>query len=122
MSLYHKYLFQHYNDIPMFGKISASFLRKSTRRRACTPLSVHGAALDLKDIDHRLNKEHECTLLRLPRTMASTVIFSYFIRPTELTADNGAFYVRKKGYWLPKKELEGPIHACDKEQMARPSV
>jgi hypothetical protein len=31
---------------------------------------VHGATLDIKDIDHRLNSEHECTPLRLPRTMA----------------------------------------------------
>jgi hypothetical protein len=28
----------------------------------------------------------------------------------------------KKGKWLPKKELEGPIYVCDKEQMARLSV
>jgi hypothetical protein len=26
----------------------------------------------------------------------------------------------KKGIWLPKKELEGHIHVCAKEQMARP--
>jgi hypothetical protein len=50
-------------------------LRKSPRRRACALLSVHGAALD---IDHILNSEHECTPLRLPRTMASTVIFPYY--------------------------------------------
>jgi hypothetical protein len=32
---------------------------------------VHGAALDIKDIDHRLkNSEHEFTPLRLPRTIA----------------------------------------------------
>jgi hypothetical protein len=28
------------------------------------------AALDIKDIDHILNSEHECTPLRLPSTMA----------------------------------------------------
>jgi hypothetical protein len=31
---------------------------------------MHGAALDIKDIDHILNSEHECTPLRLPRKMA----------------------------------------------------
>jgi hypothetical protein len=30
-----------------------------------------------KDIDHILNSEHECALLRLPRAMASMVIFPY---------------------------------------------
>jgi hypothetical protein len=30
---------------------------------------VHGADLDTKDIDHRLNSEHECTLPRLPRAI-----------------------------------------------------
>jgi hypothetical protein len=38
---------------------------------------VHGAALDTKDIDHILNSEHECALLRLPRAMAHMVIFTY---------------------------------------------
>jgi hypothetical protein len=28
----------------------------------------------------------------------------------------------KSGIWLPKKELERPIHVCAKEQMARSSV
>jgi hypothetical protein len=31
-----------------------------------------------KDLDHILNSEHECTPLRLPRTMDTTVIFPYF--------------------------------------------
>jgi hypothetical protein len=56
-----------------------------------------------KDIDHILKSEHEFTLLRLPRTMASIVIFPYFIRPIELTAENGAFYVRKEGYLASQK-------------------
>jgi hypothetical protein len=30
--------------------------------------------------------------------MVYTVIFPSFIRPTELTSDNGAFYARKEGY------------------------
>jgi hypothetical protein len=33
-------------------------------------MGVHSAALDIKDIDHIMNSEHECALLRLPRTMA----------------------------------------------------
>jgi hypothetical protein len=28
-------------------------------------LGVHGAALDIKDIDHIMNSEHECALLGL---------------------------------------------------------
>jgi hypothetical protein len=31
---------------------------------------VHGAALDIKDIDHIMKSEHEFALLRLHRTMA----------------------------------------------------
>jgi hypothetical protein len=31
-----------------------------------------------KDIDHRLKCEHECTPLRLPRTMASMILCPYF--------------------------------------------
>jgi hypothetical protein len=58
-------------------------------------LVVHGAALNIKDIDHILNSEHECALLRLPRAIAHMVIFSLFIRTIELTVDNGAFYSRK---------------------------
>jgi hypothetical protein len=42
------------------------------------------------------------------------VIFPQFIRPIELTVDNGAFYARKNDIWLPKKELKGPIHVCTK--------
>jgi hypothetical protein len=48
-----------------------------------------------KDIDHILNSEHECALPILRRAMAPMVIFPYFIRPIELTVENGAFYARK---------------------------
>jgi hypothetical protein len=45
-------------------------------------LGMHGAALDIKDIYHRLNSEHECTILRLTRTMTingylSLVYYTY---------------------------------------------
>jgi hypothetical protein len=70
-------------------------IRKSACRCACALMGVQGAALDIKDIHHILNSEHECALLRLPRAMASMVIFHYFIRPIELTVDNGAFYAKK---------------------------
>jgi hypothetical protein len=96
-------------------------IRKSACRCACALIGVHGAALD-RDIDHILNSEHECALPRLPRSMVPIVILTYFIRPIELTVDNGAFMRGKNGIWLPKKELERPIHVCSKEQMARPSV
>jgi hypothetical protein len=56
------------------NNISLRGLKKSARRRACALLSVHGAALDIK-IYIILNSEHEWTLLRLPRTMASMLIF-----------------------------------------------
>jgi hypothetical protein len=59
-----------------------------------------------KDIDHILNSEHECTLLRLHRTMASMVIFSWFLRPIELTVDNGAFYAWKEGYMASQEGIE----------------
>jgi hypothetical protein len=55
--------------------------------------------------------EHKCTLLRLLRTMASTVIFPKFIRPIELTADNGAFYARKQGYMASQKGI-GRTYTC----------
>jgi hypothetical protein len=32
------------------------------------------------------------------------------------------FMQGKKGIWIPNKELEGLIHICAKEQMARPYV
>jgi hypothetical protein len=32
------------------------------------------------------------------------------------------FMQGKKGIWLPKKELEGPIHVCAKDRMAGSSV
>jgi hypothetical protein len=96
-------------------------LRKSVRRRACA-LWRAWRFLIYKYIDHIMKCEHECAIPRLPRAMAFMVIFSYFIRPIELTVDNGAFHARKECYMLPKKELEIPIHVCAKEQMARPSV
>jgi hypothetical protein len=58
------------------NNISLRGLRKSARRCACALMGVHDDAL-YKDIDHILNSEHECALLRLPRTMASMVIFPY---------------------------------------------
>jgi hypothetical protein len=33
------------------------------------------------------------------------VIFTYFIRPTELTADNGAFYARKEWYMASQEGI-----------------
>jgi hypothetical protein len=44
--------------------------------------------------------------------MAPTDVFPYFIRPTELTADNGAFYAMKEWYMA---SLDQPIHACAKD-------
>jgi hypothetical protein len=58
------------------NNITLRGLRKSTFRCACALLSVHGAALYM-NIDHIMKCEHECTPLRLPRTMASMVIFPY---------------------------------------------
>jgi hypothetical protein len=64
-----------------------------------------------RDIDHILNNEHECTLQRLPRTMASMVIFPLFSRPIELTLDNGAFYARRQGY-MASQEGIGRTYTC----------
>jgi hypothetical protein len=72
---------------------------------------MHGADLDIKDIDHILNSEHECTLLRLPRTMAHMVIFPYFIIPIDLKVDNGAFYARKEWY-MASQEGIGRTYTC----------
>jgi hypothetical protein len=58
----------HNNSISLRG------LRKSARRRACV-LERAWRCFRYKDIDHITKCEHECTPLRLPRTMASTVIF-----------------------------------------------
>jgi hypothetical protein len=66
---------------------------------------VHDIALDLKDIDYTLNSEHECTLPILPRAMAPMVILTKFIRPIELTADNGAFYARKEWYMASQEGI-----------------
>jgi hypothetical protein len=62
--------------LPSGADREATILRKSARRRVCALMGVHGAALDIKDIDHIFNSEHECALLILPRTMASMVIFT----------------------------------------------
>jgi hypothetical protein len=56
--------------------ISLRGLRKSARRRACA-LGRAWRCFRYKDIDHNLRTEHECIILRLPRTMVSTVIFPY---------------------------------------------
>jgi hypothetical protein len=58
-----------------------------------------------KDIELILNSEHECSLMRLPRTMASMVIFHYSIRSIELTVDNDAFYVRKEWYMASQEGI-----------------
>jgi hypothetical protein len=59
------------NNISLWG------LRKSTRRRACA-LERAWRFFRNKDIDHIIIKcKHECTPLRLPRTMASALIFPY---------------------------------------------
>jgi hypothetical protein len=50
--------------------ISLRGLRNSARRRACALMGMHGTSLYLKYIDHIMKSEHECALLRLPRTMA----------------------------------------------------
>jgi hypothetical protein len=64
------------------NNITLRGLRKRAGRCACALLSMHGAwrCLRYKDIDHILNSEHECTLLGLPETMASMVIFRYNCR------------------------------------------
>jgi hypothetical protein len=51
------------NSIPLRG------LRKSARRRACA-LERVWRYFRYKDIDHIMEREHECTPLRLPRKMA----------------------------------------------------
>jgi hypothetical protein len=60
-------LFQN-NNINLRG------LRKSARRRACA-LERAWRCFRYKEIDHIMKCEHECTPLRLPRTMASMAIF-----------------------------------------------
>jgi hypothetical protein len=85
-------------------------LRKSTRRFACA-LGRAWRCFRYKCIDHILNSEHECALLRLPRTMASIVIFPEFIRPIELTVDNGAFYARKE-WFMASQEGIGKTYTC----------
>jgi hypothetical protein len=49
-------------------------IRKSAQRRVCA-LGRAWRCFRYKDIEHILKSEHEYTLLRLPRTMASMVIF-----------------------------------------------
>jgi hypothetical protein len=56
------------------NNISLRGLRKIARRRAYA-LERAWRCFRYKDIDHIMKCEHECTLLRLPRTMVSTVIF-----------------------------------------------
>jgi hypothetical protein len=63
------------------NNISLRGLRKSAGD-AHARLSVHGAVLDIKDINHRLNSEHECKLVRLPLTMAVHGYRSLRIRAT----------------------------------------
>jgi hypothetical protein len=43
--------------------------------------------------------------------MAPMVIFPYFIRPIELTVDNGAFYARKEWY-MASQEGSGKTYTC----------
>jgi hypothetical protein len=43
--------------------------------------------------------------------MAHMAIFPYFTRPTELTADNGAFYARKEGYMASQEGIR-KIYIC----------
>jgi hypothetical protein len=43
--------------------------------------------------------------------MAPTGDLSYFIRPIELTADNGAFYTRKEGYMTSQEGIR-KIYTC----------
>jgi hypothetical protein len=95
--------------------LSLDIISKSACRRACT-LGRAWRGFRYKDIAYSLKSEHKCTLLRLPRTMLSTVIFPYFIRPIEMTANNGAWYASAG------KELKGPIHVCAKEKLVRPYV
>jgi hypothetical protein len=47
---------------------------------------------------------------------------SLAIRPTELTADNGAFYTRKEGYMASQEGIRKIYTCLCQEQMARPSV
>jgi hypothetical protein len=56
------------------NNISLRGLRKSIRRRACA-LERAWRCFRYKDIYHIMKCEHECTTLRLPRTMELTVIF-----------------------------------------------
>jgi hypothetical protein len=58
------------------NNISLRGLRKSVRRRTCA-LGRAWCCFRYKDIDHILNIEHECALLRLPRAMAPMVIFPW---------------------------------------------
>jgi hypothetical protein len=43
--------------------------------------------------------------------MASMVIFPQFIRPIELTVDNGAFHASKEGY-MDSQEVIGRTYTC----------
>jgi hypothetical protein len=51
------------------SKGEEALLRKIARRRAWR-------CFRYKDMDHNLRTEHECILLRLPRTMVSMVMFT----------------------------------------------
>jgi hypothetical protein len=53
--------------------VRAIFVRKSARRCTCA-LGRARRCFRYKDKEHSLNSEHECTLLRLPRTLVSKVI------------------------------------------------
>jgi hypothetical protein len=57
------------------NNISLRRLRKSARRCACA-LGRALRCFRYKDIDHILNSEHKCALLRLTLAMAPTVGFT----------------------------------------------
>jgi hypothetical protein len=96
-------------------------LRKSARRWACA-IGRAWRCFRYKDIDHRLKCEHECALLRLPREMALWLSFLSLLDLLNWQLTMAHFMRGKNGIWLTKKESEGPIHVCAKEQMARLSV
>jgi hypothetical protein len=55
--------------------------------------------------------------------MASTIIFPYFIRPFELTADNVAFYARKEGYMASQEGIRSTYTCmCQRENFQAVNV
>jgi hypothetical protein len=83
------------------NNISLRGLRKSARRRACV-LERAWRCFRYEDIDHILKSEHECTLLRLSRTMASIVIFHY----TGTVFDNAAFKLQDASLYIQGRKLD----------------